>query len=83
MRSTFGFHDEILVVFSDYTKNQPSMMQAVERLFAQQPYKARANPLVFFLVSKASDINEFVGIRVVLGRDKNSFSTVKTVVAAG
>ncbi|WP_412474818.1 hypothetical protein ACK83U_08250 [Rhizobium sp. WW22] len=55
MRGTFGFTDEILLIYSPYTTIQPRTMQAVESAFSQAPYNLRANPLVFFLIT--GDLN--------------------------
>lgn len=52
MRNIFGFTEELLLVYSEYNTIQPRTIQAIESIFSQSPYKSRANPLVFFLVSE-------------------------------
>ena len=60
IRDLFGFTDELLLIVSDYDKIQARTMQAVEQIYSEQPFKARANPLAYIIVSKASNVAEFV-----------------------
>lgn len=57
---TFGFTDELLLVLSEFPNVQARSMQAIEQIYSEQPFKARANPLVYILVSEASDVTEYV-----------------------
>jgi hypothetical protein len=50
VKSLFGFTDELLFIVSDYDKIQSRTMQAVEQIYSEQPFKARANPLTYIIV---------------------------------
>ena len=60
MLHSFGFSDELLLVLSDFGDLQPRTMQAIEQIYSEQPFKARANPLAYLIVSKAESVVEFV-----------------------
>jgi hypothetical protein len=60
LKETFGFTDELLLVISDYETVQPRTMQAIEQVYSERPFKARATPLVYLIVSKAQDVQDFV-----------------------
>ena len=59
MCNSFGFTDELLLLLSDFDDLQPRTMQAVEQIYSEQPFKARANPLTYIIVSKAESVVEF------------------------
>src|SRR5262245_24304507 len=52
VRATFGFRDELLLVISNHHTIQARVIQAVEQIYSEQPFRARADPLVFLLVSR-------------------------------
>lgn len=60
MKATFGFHDEILLVISNFTSVQPRIMRGIEQVFSEQPFRSRSNPLVYFLVSLDPKVSNFV-----------------------
>ena len=45
---------------SEFPSVQARSMQAIEQIYSEQPFKARANPLVYILVSHAEDVTEYV-----------------------
>ena len=57
---TFGFTDELLLVLSAFSNVQARSMQVIEQIYSEQPFKARANPLVYIFVSEAPDVIEYV-----------------------
>ena len=59
IRDSFGFTDELLLVLSDFDKIQSRTMQAIEQIYSEQPFKARANPLAYIIVSKAPNVIAF------------------------
>jgi hypothetical protein len=60
LEATFGFQDEILLVVSDHHSIQPRVMQAVEQIYSEQPYRGRADPLTFVLVSRDPTIESWI-----------------------
>ncbi|MBR1214111.1 hypothetical protein [Bradyrhizobium sp. JYMT SZCCT0180] len=51
LETTFGFQDELLLVVSGHHSIQPRTMQAIEQIYSEQPFRGRADPLSFILVS--------------------------------
>lgn len=60
LQATFGFTDEILLIVSDHHSIQPRAIQAIEQIYSEQPYRGRADPLTFFVVSKDPKIERWI-----------------------
>lgn len=56
----FGFERELMVVYADYKVLEPRIFQAAEAAFAEAPANGRVDPLVYLLISSASNLRELV-----------------------
>jgi hypothetical protein len=61
LETTFGFRDELLLVVSHHHSIQPRTMQAVEQIYSEQPYRGRADPLTFMIISRDPAIEKWIG----------------------
>lgn len=60
LTTMFGFDDEILLVYSPFAKIEPRTIQAIEQAFTQQPFRSRANPLAFIILTESVDAYQWV-----------------------
>lgn len=60
IRESYGFENEILLVYAPFNTMEPRTLQAVEQIYTQSPAKGRVETLNFFLVSDAENIREWL-----------------------
>lgn len=60
VKESYGFENEILLVYAPFDTMEPRTLQAIEQIFAQSPAKGRVETLNFFLVSDAEDIRQWL-----------------------
>ncbi len=59
-KESYGFENEIMLVYAPYNRMEPRTLQAVEQIFAQSPAKGRVETLNFFLISDATDVRQWL-----------------------
>jgi len=60
LKETYGFENEIMLVYAPFPTMEPRTLQAVEQIYAQSPAKGRVETLNYFLVSDAPDVREWL-----------------------
>lgn len=60
MVQSFGFQQEVLLALSEYPTPQARLIQAIEQTFERLPAKGRVDQTVALIVSKASQITEWL-----------------------
>lgn len=60
VKESYGFENEILLVYAPFKTMEPRTLQAVEQIYAQSPVKGRVETLNFFLVSDADNVREWL-----------------------
>lgn len=60
VKESYGFENEILLVYAPFKTMEPRTLQAVEQIYAQSPAKGRVETLNFFLVSDAENVREWL-----------------------
>jgi hypothetical protein len=55
MAQSFGFENEIMLVYSAYDSLEPRVIQATEQLLADSPAKGRVDTMTVFLVSESEN----------------------------
>jgi hypothetical protein len=60
LQTTFGFQDELLLVVSHHHATQQRTMQAIEQIYSEQPYRGRADPLTFLIISRDPSIETWL-----------------------
>lgn len=60
VKESYGFENEILLVYAPFKTMEPRTLQAVEQIYAQSPAKGRVETLNFFLVSDADNVREWL-----------------------
>jgi len=60
MEETFGFTQEILLVYSAYPKMEARAIQAAEQFITDDPGKGRVEKLTYFIVSDMPKVEEWV-----------------------
>jgi hypothetical protein len=61
MEEAFGFEREIMLVYSRYRNLEPRVIQAIEHFMSDRPAKGRVDTMIMFLVSEASNPEEWIG----------------------
>lgn len=59
-KETFGFENELLLVYSPFATMEPRTLQAVEQIFSASPAKGRVETLNYFLVSDDEGVGEWL-----------------------
>lgn len=59
-KESYGFENEVLLVYAPYDRMEPRTFQAVEQILATSPAKGRVETLSYFLVTDAEDIEEWM-----------------------
>jgi len=57
---TYGFTQEILLVYSPYPRMETRTLQAAESFLTDDPGKGRIEKLNYFIISEAEDVEEWV-----------------------
>ena len=60
LETTFGFQDELLLVVSDHHSTQARTLQAIEQIYSEQPYRGRADPLSYIIVSRDPSVEKWI-----------------------
>lgn len=60
MAETFGFSQEVLLIYSDFPTLEARAMQAADQFITDDPGKGRVEKLTYFLVSKMPNAEEWV-----------------------
>ncbi|WP_370279392.1 hypothetical protein [Pontibacterium sp.] len=59
-KESYGFDNEILLVYTPFKRMEPRALQAVEQVLSTSPAKGRVETLSYFLVSDAEDVVEWL-----------------------
>lgn len=70
LRSTFGFEFQVLLAFHGFDKLEPRTFQAIVQQMHSDPAKGRVEPLVYFLVSQASNAVHWTQSYLMQNRDE-------------
>lgn len=60
IEETFGFSQELLLIYSNFSKIEPRAIQAAEQFITDDPGKGRVEKLAFLIVSEMPDVEEWV-----------------------
>lgn len=60
MLESFGFEQEVMLVYSSYASIEPRAIQAAESFMLDDPAKGRVEKLTYFFVSEAVDTEDWV-----------------------
>lgn len=69
IRETYGFNQEILLIYSSYQTIEPRTIQAAEELLATAPAKGRVDNLSYILVSEDPNVRRWVS-EYILGNQE-------------
>ncbi|ADU67270.1 hypothetical protein Selin_2558 [Desulfurispirillum indicum S5] len=59
-KESYGFENEVLLVYAPYDRMEPRTFQAVEQILATSPAKGRVETLSYFLITDVEDIEEWM-----------------------
>jgi hypothetical protein len=59
MKETFGFDQEVMLVYSKYDRLEARSVQAAEQFMADDPARGRVEKLTYFFVSESADTEEW------------------------
>ncbi|NLZ15912.1 MAG: hypothetical protein GXY27_04510 [Erysipelotrichaceae bacterium] len=59
-KESYGFENEILLVYAPYERMEPRTLQAIEQIFTTSPAKGRVETLNYFLISDSESVNEWL-----------------------
>ena len=59
-KESYGFDNEIMLVYSPYKNMEPRTLQAIEQVFTQSPAKGRVETLNYFLISDDNNIESWL-----------------------
>ncbi|WP_320169397.1 hypothetical protein [Maridesulfovibrio sp.] len=59
-KESYGFDNELMLVYAPYQRMEPRTLQAIEQIFSQSPAKGRVETLNYFLVSDADNVREWL-----------------------
>lgn len=59
-KESYGFENEILLIYSPFPHMEPRTLQAVEQIFAAAPAKGRVETLNYFLISDDENVAEWL-----------------------
>ena len=60
LKESYGFENEIMLVYAPYSRMEPRTLQAIEQIFSQSPAKGRVETLNYFLISDATDVRQWL-----------------------
>lgn len=60
MKETYGFENEILLIYAPYPYMEPRTLQAIEQIYSESPAKGRVETLNYFLISDAPDVRDWL-----------------------
>ena len=70
LKASYGFEYQMLVVVHPYDHLEPRTFQAISHFMSSDPAKGRVEPLVYFLVSKANDVQDWTTSYLLENRDE-------------
>lgn len=70
LRRTFGFEYQVLVAFHLFDRLEPRAFQAINRFMNGDPARGRVEPLLYFLVSPAADVQKWTTGYLLQNRDE-------------
>jgi hypothetical protein len=59
-KETYGFENEVLLVYAPYSRMEPRTIQAVEQIMSTSPAKGRVETLSYFLVTDCPDMDKWL-----------------------
>lgn len=59
-KESYGFENEIMLIYSPFSNMEPRTLQAIEQVFTQSPAKGRVETLNYFLISDYIDIEKWL-----------------------
>lgn len=59
-KESYGFENEVLLVYSPYDRMEPRTLQAIEQIFSSSPAKGRVETLNYFLISDSANVKEWL-----------------------
>ncbi|UUW71561.1 ATP-binding protein [Pseudomonas oryzihabitans] len=59
-KESYGFENEILLIYSPFSHMEPRTLQAVEQIFSTSPAKGRVETLNYFLVSDDENVAKWL-----------------------
>lgn len=60
MKTTYGFENELMLVYAPYSRMEARTIQAIEQIYADSPAKGRVETLNYFLISDAPDVRDWL-----------------------
>lgn len=69
LSESYGFEYELVLAYSRYDSVEPRTIRAIEHVFTTDPAKGRVEPLLCFLISEASDAEEWVSSYLLENRE--------------
>lgn len=60
IKETYGFENEVMLVYAPYSRMESRTLQAIEQISAESPAKGRVETLNYFLISDAQNIREWL-----------------------
>lgn len=60
LKESYGFDNEIMLIYAPYHTMEPRTLQAVEQIYSQSPAKGRVETLNYFIVSDADNVREWL-----------------------
>ncbi len=60
LKESYGFENEILLVYAPYPQMEPRTLQAIDQIYSQSPAKGRVETLNYFLISDAENTREWL-----------------------
>ena len=60
MKTTYGFENELLLVYAPYPRMEPRTIQAIEQIYTESPAKGRVETLNYSLISDAPNIRDWL-----------------------
>ncbi|BDD85971.1 hypothetical protein DPPLL_03360 [Desulfofustis limnaeus] len=60
IKESYGFENEVMLVYAPFKSMEPRTLQAVEQIYSQSPAKGRVETLNYFLVSDDPKVREWL-----------------------
>lgn len=70
LKRTYGFEYQIFLAFHHYNRLEPRAFQAISNIMNSDPAKGRVEPLTFFFVSRAPDVQQWTTRYLLENRDE-------------
>lgn len=59
-KESYGFENEVLLVYSPYKRMEPRTLQTIEQVFSASPAKGRVETLNYFLISDCDEVKSWL-----------------------